>query len=146
MSICRTCPLSLITPVNHPLARKRTITPADWIKYPLIMPPEGVYARHVLDHLLERHNLRERVRIVMETPLLDSIRQYVAAGLGIALVHIGQQRFPGIRLHVRPLTDEEDSICVTAISRRGAHLSAPVDEFRETLRRFVARPVGASQD
>ena len=137
-------PLSLITPVNHPLARKRTISAADWAQYPLIMPPDGTYARRTLDHLLELHHLRERVRIVMETPLLDSIRQYVAAGMGIALVHIGQQKFPGIRLHVRPLIDETDSICVTAITRRGAHLSPPVEEFRQTLRQFlsasIARP------
>jgi DNA-binding transcriptional LysR family regulator len=138
-------PLSLITPVKHPLARKRSITPSDWVKYPLIVPPEGAYARHTLDHLLELHDLRDRVRIVMETPLLDSIRQYVAAGLGIALVHIGQQKFPGIRLHVRPLTNEDDSVCVTAITRRGSHLSPPVEEFRETLRRFVSGPVAAAE-
>ncbi len=78
------------------------------------------------------------LRIVMETPLLDSIRQYVAAGMGIALVHIGQQKSADIRLHVRPLSDPEDSVCVTAITRRGAHLSPPVEEFRETLRRFLS--------
>ena len=74
----------------------------------------------------------------METPLLDSIRQYVAAGMGIALVHIGQQKSADIRLHIRPLTSPEDSVCVTAITRRGAHLSPPVEEFRETLRRFLS--------
>ncbi len=139
-------PFSLITPVNHPLARKRSVTSSDWAKYPLIVPPEGAYARRTLDQLLERHHLREQVRIVMETPLLDSICQYVAAGLGIALVHIGQQKFPGIRLHVRPLTDDEDSICVTAITRRGAHLSPPVEEFRETLRRFLSGSVAAPEN
>jgi hypothetical protein len=87
---------------------------------------------------LTPHELRGRVRIVMETPLLDSIPQYVAAGMGIALVHIGQQKFPDIRLHIRPLADGEDSLCVTAITCRGAHLSPPVEEFRETLRRFLS--------
>jgi DNA-binding transcriptional LysR family regulator len=136
-------PLSLITPLNHPLVRKRKISPADWAQYPLIVGPEGTYARHTLDHLLDLHDLRGQVRIVMETPLLDSIRQYVAAGMGIALVHIGQQKLPDVRLHIRPLNDGEDSVCVTAITRRGAHLSPAVDEFRETLRRFLSGSAGA---
>ncbi len=139
-------PLSLITPVNHPLARKRTITAGDWAQYPLIIPPEGTCARRTLDHLLDLHNLRDRVHIVMETPLLDSIRQYVAAGMGIALVHIGRQKFPGIRLHVRPLADEADSISVTAITRRGVRLSPPVEEFRETLRRFLSGAAGGPEN
>jgi DNA-binding transcriptional LysR family regulator len=139
-------PFSLITPLHHPLARKRIITPADWAKYPLIVPPEGAYARRTLDQLLERHDLRDRVRIVMETPLLDSIRQYVAAGLGIALMHIGQQNFPGIRLHVHPLTDEEDSICVAAITRRGARLSPPVEGFRQILRQFLSGSVAVPEN
>ena len=130
-------PFSLLTPVNHPLARKRTITPADWAGQPLIVPPEGAYARRTLDRLLQRHDLTGRVRIVMETPLLDSIRQYVAAGLGIALMHIGQETFPGVRLHVRPLPDHGDSIGVALLTRRGAHLSEPAEAFRQTLREHL---------
>lgn len=131
-------PFSLITPARHPLARKRVVTPADWSAYPLVVPPEGAYARRALDQVLAEHQLADRVRIVMETPLLDNIQQYVAAGLGIALVHIaGDEVFPS-RLHIRPLPDQADSIGVAVVTRKFAHLSRPVETFRETLRRALA--------
>ena len=131
-------PFSLITPARHPLARKRVVTPADWAAYPLVVPPEGAYARRALDQVLAQHQLADRVRIVMETPLLDNIQQYVAAGLGIALVHIASDGVSPSQLHVRPLPDQADSIGVAVVTRKFAHLSGPVETFRETLRRSLA--------
>lgn len=130
-------PLSLILPPKHPLARKKELTPADWAAYPLIVPPEGSYARRSLAQLVQRHSLQQKIRIVMETPLLDSIRQYVAAGLGVALAHIGAEDFPGVKLVVRELGEDGDEIGVALITRKGAHLSEPAEEFRKTVRERV---------
>ncbi|AMV20482.1 LysR family transcriptional regulator [Planctomyces sp. SH-PL14] len=138
-------PFSLITPARHPLARKRVVTPADWVAYPLVVPPEGAYARRSLDQVLVQHQLVDRVRIVMETPLLDNIQQYVAAGLGIALVHIAGGSAGASKLHIRPLPEQADSIGVAVVTRKFAHLSRPVEIFREALRRsLVPAPVRRS--
>lgn len=131
-------PFCLITPANHPLANKRTIKPTDWASYPLVVPSEGSYARKILNQLIVRHDLTRQVRVVMETELLDNIQQYVSVGLGISLVHLGERLYPGAKLHVRPLVEEADPFVVSVVTRHGAHLSQTVQEFRETLRLFLA--------
>jgi DNA-binding transcriptional LysR family regulator len=129
--------LALLTPVGHPLARKKRLAPSDLARYPLIAPPAGSFARRALDQLLQRHNLTEQVHVVMETPLLDNIRQYVAAGLGIALAHVARETGPIANLHVRDFEFKKDAISVALVSRKGAHLSEPAREFQRILQKCL---------
>lgn len=128
---------ALLTPPGHPLTRKRRLTPQDLVQYPLIVPPEGAYARRTLDQLLRRHNLTEQAHVVMETALLEIIRKYVAAGLGIALLHVADEGEPLADVHVRVLEEIHDSISVAAVTRKGAHLAAHTQEFLRILRRHL---------
>jgi DNA-binding transcriptional LysR family regulator len=128
---------ALLTPADHPLARKKRVTPHDLVRYPLIVPPEGSYARRTLDQLLLRHNLADQAHIVMETVLLEIIRKYVAAGIGIALVHIADEVDPVPDVHVRIFEPRREAIAVGVVTRRGAHLSEPADAFCRELRRFL---------
>jgi DNA-binding transcriptional LysR family regulator len=129
---------ALLTPLNHPLARKRKVTPDDVIRYPLIITPEGSFARRTLEQFLQRHELGERLQVVMETALLDNVCQYVAAGLGIALAHVADRAevLPDVR--VRFLDFKEEAISAGLVVRKGTHLSPPALAFRETLHRFLA--------
>src|SRR5262245_46875355 len=81
--------LMLLTATDHPLARKRHITAADLVRFPLIRSPKGSYSRDALDRIMLRANLQDQVHAVMENNTADVIRKYVAAGTGIALQYIG---------------------------------------------------------
>lgn len=128
---------ALLTPPDHPLARKRSLTPHDLVAYPLIVPPEGAFARRTLDQLLQRHNLAGQAHVVMETPLLDIIRKYVAAGLGIALLHVTPETEPLPSVRVRAIESEHDAISVAAVTRKGAHLPEHAGAFLNMLRRHL---------
>jgi DNA-binding transcriptional LysR family regulator len=130
---------ALLTPPQHPLAGKRRLTPRDLVQYPLIVPPEGSYARRALDQLLQRHDLEGQAHVVMETPLLEIIRKYVAAGLGIAFLHIADEVDPLPDVHVRVLDGHREALSVGIVTRKGAHLSEPTCQFLELLREHVAK-------
>jgi DNA-binding transcriptional LysR family regulator len=131
---------ALLTPADHPLARKRQIAPQDIVRYPLIVTPEGSFARRTLDQFLQRYDLGERIQVVMETALLDNVRQYVAAGVGIALAHVAEEDEPFPNLRVRPFDFKREAVSAALVIRKGIHLSEPARGFQQTLRRYLARP------
>lgn len=130
--------LVLLTPRGHPLARKKKVTAHDLVEHPLILPPPQTYARQVLERMLKRSDLDSKAHIVLETALLDIIRKYVAAGIGISLVHLEPQTKPPADaaladVEVRVLEPERDCVSVATIYRKGAHLSEPAEQFRRIL-------------
>ncbi|MBY0524855.1 MAG: LysR family transcriptional regulator [Gemmataceae bacterium] len=129
---------ALLTPADHPLARKKRVTAHDLVQYPLIVPPEGSYARRSLDQLLQRHDLADQAHVVMETPLLDIIRKYVAGGIGIALMHIAKEAEPTPNVHVRVFETWRDAISVVIVSRKGAHHSEQTREFQRIVRQCLS--------
>jgi LysR family cys regulon transcriptional activator len=130
---------ALLTPPGHPLARKRRLTPRDLVQYPLIVPPEGSFARRALDQLLQRSDLSGQAHVVMETALLEIIRKYVAAGMGIALLHVADEVDALPDVHIRVLEGRRESLSVGVVTRKGAHLSEPACAFLEVLRKHLAR-------
>jgi DNA-binding transcriptional LysR family regulator len=129
---------ALLTQPGHPLTRKRRLTPRDLVQYPLIVPPEGSYARRALDQLLQRNDLAGQAHVVMETALVEIIRKYVAAGLGIALLHVAELE-PLPDVHIRVLDSRQESLSVGAVTRKGAHLSEPAAAFLAVLRTHLVR-------
>jgi DNA-binding transcriptional LysR family regulator len=129
----------LLLPSGHPLAAKKRIQPRDLAAYPLIVPPQGSFARRTIEQLFQRHNLSDQINIVMETPLLEIIRKYVAGGVGIGLVHQGGEPGPTPGVVVRPFEPKHESISVGMVSRNGAHLSGPVRDFQEIVRRRLGK-------
>jgi DNA-binding transcriptional LysR family regulator len=125
----------VLMPTGHPLAAKKRVHPAELVAHPLIVPPEGSFARRSLAQLFQHYELADRANIVMETPLLEIIRKYVAAGIGVAPVHIGvnEDKVPGVE--ARPVGNLHESISVGMVSLKGAHLAEPVREFAEMVRR-----------
>jgi DNA-binding transcriptional LysR family regulator len=125
----------VLMPTGHPLTQKKRVHPAELAAYPLIVPPVGSFARRVLTELYQHHDLPEPTNIMMETPLLDIIRKYVAAGIGIAPAHIAvaEEEMPGVE--ARPLGSPNESISIGLVSLKGAHLSEPVREFAALVRK-----------
>jgi molybdate transport repressor ModE-like protein len=130
----------LLTASQHPLARKKRVSPADLVKYPII---KGLsYNHQALENVLRRHNLLESMHVVMETGSTDIILKYVTMGVGIAVLYAGVDRLekhPG--LHIRPFDSEETNNLVVALMyRKGAYLPEHVADFCELVRNKLSQP------
>lgn len=75
---------SLITPVRHSLARKRSVRLADIVPYPLIMYERGSTGRQHVAEAFQRLDLAPHSEI--EATNTDLLVRMVEAGLGIAVV------------------------------------------------------------
>ena len=78
------CPLVLIVPRDHPLAGRESVGLEEASVWPAIVPPRGAYGRHPGETLGDR--FAAAAGDAMEVPGWDLIKEYVAAGLGVAVV------------------------------------------------------------
>jgi DNA-binding transcriptional LysR family regulator len=133
--------LMLLTPKGHPLAYKKRLRPHDLVQHPIILAPEETHDFQVLDRILRRYNLQDRVRPAMVSRSLSMTRPYVARGLGICLAHAGRSLAQIMTdLQMRVFDPKLDPLPIMLISRKETHLSVPVSEFRRILRAHFADP------
>jgi DNA-binding transcriptional LysR family regulator len=133
--------LMLLTRKGHALARKKVLRPDDLVHHPMILPPEETIDFQILDRILRRHGLQDRIKPVMVSRSISVTRPYVARGLGICLAHAGKSLariMPDV--HFRVFDPKLDSLPIMLFSRRGAHLPARVGDFRRILRAHFADP------
>lgn len=77
-------PLSIVVATDHPLARHRTLHPADLAVHPAVLPEPGTTTRDILEAALEKH--RVELRAGSSTNYLETIRMMVEIGLGWGLL------------------------------------------------------------
>jgi DNA-binding transcriptional LysR family regulator len=138
-------PLCLLAPTGHPLTLARTIRPEQVVEHPLILPPRGGADRKAIDRFLRKHNLLERVQTAVVCGLIDVAKQYVALGVGVALLYVTEEVLrsaPDLRLRV--LDPEIERLPIEMAVRKGAHLSEHVQELRRVIRRDLAQPRSSS--
>ncbi|NKN34092.1 LysR family transcriptional regulator [Marichromatium bheemlicum] len=75
---------TLITPSDHPLAGRETVTLEDIAPYGLILPPRHLSTWRMVDLVFKQHNLGYRV--TLEAGGWEVIKKYVELGLGISIV------------------------------------------------------------
>lgn len=75
---------ALITPLDHPLAKKKQITLEDISPYGLILPPRHLSTWAMVDLTFRKHNVTYRV--ALEAGGWEVIKKYVELGLGISIV------------------------------------------------------------
>jgi LysR family transcriptional regulator, low CO2-responsive transcriptional regulator len=75
--------LMLMVSPNNPLAKKKTASVSEAVKYPLLLPKTG-HTRRLLDKLFRDHGGDLKIR--MELPSIGMIKSFVAADLGISLI------------------------------------------------------------
>ncbi len=78
------CDLILITPLDHPFARRRSVTLREAAEYPAILSPLGTDTRTSLESAA--HQSRLKINDALETEGYDVIKRYVEAGIGISAV------------------------------------------------------------
>ena len=76
--------LLLVTYPTHPLAKKRTITPADLNRQPFILFETGSITRRLVEDFFTRERIDPE--IVMETENVEIIKAMVRHGVGISII------------------------------------------------------------
>lgn len=129
----------LVTPKNHPLARKRTVRPRDLVGYPLVNGPAGV-PDELMKAILDKLGMFRAQPACIEATLAAAIYRYVEMGFGIGLTG----RLPGrpvpANLHVRDMSRHFGRHVVYLIRRRHAPLSESALAFVETVKAMLTRP------
>lgn len=74
----------LITPRDHPLARKKTVALEDISPYGLILPPRHLATWRIVDLVFQQHGVTYQV--ALEAGGWEVIKKYVELGLGISIV------------------------------------------------------------
>lgn len=75
---------TLITPQDHPLAGKASVTLEEIAPFGLILPPRHLSTWRMVDLVFKQHNLGYRV--TLEAGGWEVIKKYVELGLGISIV------------------------------------------------------------
>jgi DNA-binding transcriptional LysR family regulator len=73
----------LITPRDHPLAGKETVSLEDIAAHGLILPPRHLSSARMVDLVFEQHHVPYQIRL--EVGGWEVIKQFVARGLGISI-------------------------------------------------------------
>lgn len=89
-------PMALVTPVDHPLAQKGTVEPAELAAVPAVLPAPGTYTREIIEERFAAMGLRPEV--TMATNYLETIKMLVSVGLGWSVLP-------------RSMVDEEVAVC-----------------------------------
>jgi DNA-binding transcriptional LysR family regulator len=126
----------LVTPRDHPLARKRTVTPRDLIGYPLLNSPEGIpdqYTRAILDKL----GLFQGEEPCIQATLAAAIYRFVELGFGIGLTGRRAGAVVAAKVHVRDMSKYLGRQIVYLIRRRHAQQSEASRAFAEMVRTLI---------
>jgi DNA-binding transcriptional LysR family regulator len=123
----------LITPKNHPLARRRTVRPRDLMGYTLVNGLDGIadqYARSILDKLGLLQNQANGV----QANLAATIYRFVEMGFGIGLAGARPGNKVTAKVHVRDMSRHLGRQTVSLVRRRHASLSESALAFAETVK------------
>lgn len=134
-------PWYLLTPTNHPLARRRRIRPQDLVRYPWILSdsPHNYWSREVRV-ALARFGVLDRLHVLLNVDNSMLACRYAALGLGITATPYLPDEPQRHGLHVRPLQRFFPPDHLMVWWRRGAVLRDDVQTFLQFLRQRLAQP------
>jgi DNA-binding transcriptional LysR family regulator len=123
----------LITPLDHPLAQKETITLDDLSPHGLILPPQRLSTYRLVDLVFQQRQVPYHVAI--EVGGWDVIKEYVAMGLGISIVTgICITEADRTRLAVRNMRQYFPQRSYGVVMRKGKFLSQEARAFIDLIR------------
>ena len=123
----------LITPPDHPLARKKDLDLHDLSPYGLILPPQRLTTYRMVDLVFQRH--RVPYTVALEVGGWEVIKQYVAMGLGISIVTaICLTEADRARLASRSLAAWFPERTYGVVVRKGKYLSPQARVFTELIK------------
>ena len=134
---------TLITPLDHPLAGRQSVTLEDIAPYGLILPPRHLSTWRMVDLVFKQHNVPYKV--TLEAGGWEVIKKYVELGLGISIVTdvclTGEEKLSRI-----PLDHYFPKRSYGIVQRRGKFLSQQTKCFLKILdKAFADRVVEPQQ-
>jgi DNA-binding transcriptional LysR family regulator len=139
-------PLVCIMAPDHPFAAKAEIKPQDLDKIPFVTFPTDTYAGRLIDSVLEDHGVKPR--IVLISNVAPTLCEFVAAGLGVSLLHPLTLSGLEDRLTVRRFEPEilyDFKLCRRADSKNGQFVEAFAQELRTTAGQISRSMLGKSK-
>ncbi|MCS3748499.1 LysR family transcriptional regulator [Xanthomonas sp. 3793] len=131
----------LITPPDHPLAGKSTVTLQDLSPYPLILPPRRQVTYRLVDLIFQQ--ARVPYTVALEVGGWEVIKQYVAMGMGISIVTaICVTDADRDKLATRSLKDYFPTRSYGVVVRKGKYLSPQARAFIELIQPDLFTPRG----
>ena len=122
----------LITPPDHPLVAKQTLTLEDLSPYGLILPPKRLTTYRLVDLVFQQN--RVPYTVALEVGGWEVIKQYVAMGLGISIVtSICLTDADRGRLAARSLAKYFPPRSYGIVVRKGKYLSPQARDFVELI-------------
>ena len=123
----------LITPLDHPLASKQSVSLEDLSPYGLILPPQRLSTYRLVDLVFQQRQVPYQVAI--EVGGWEVIKEYVAMGLGISIVTgICITDADRNRLAVRNMRQYFPQRSYGVVMRKGKFLSAEARAFIDLIR------------
>jgi DNA-binding transcriptional LysR family regulator len=110
---------ALFLSADHPQLGKRRITPADLVRYPLIVPEQGSEWRRRVDDVFRAAGMVDRMRVSLEVSIPFAARRYASLGLGIAIFPKPKRGVEFSNLSARPLGDLLPAEPIVILWRRG---------------------------
>lgn len=117
---------TLITPLDHPLAKKENPTLKDICPYGLILPPRHLATWRMLELVFSQNGLKFKVSL--EAGGWEIIKKYVALEMGISIVS-GVCLSGGEALAMRPLDAYIPKRSYGVVVRRGKFLNPQTKAF-----------------
>lgn len=122
----------LITPPDHPLAKKRDLRLEDLSPYGLILPPKRLITYRLVDLVFQQN--RVPYTVALEVGGWEVIKQYVAMGMGISIIaSICLTDADRDRLAARPLDRWFPARSYGVVVRKGKYLSPQARAFIELI-------------
>ncbi len=126
-------PLVCIMPRDHPFAARRQIKPQDLDQVSFVTFHPEAYVGHLVERMFETHRIKPQ--IVLIANVAPTVCEFVAAGLGVSLVHPLMVSGLEHRLVVRRFEPEVPysfQLCRIADSRNTQLIGAFAQELRAT--------------
>jgi DNA-binding transcriptional LysR family regulator len=129
---------TLITPLDHPLAGRESVTLEEIAPFEMILPPRHLSTWRMVDMVFKQHELAYRV--TLEAGGWEVIKKYVELGLGISIVTdlclTGQEKLARV-----PLDQYFPKRSYGLVQRRGKFLSPQTKCFVKVLNKAFADQV-----
>jgi DNA-binding transcriptional LysR family regulator len=138
---CYEVDVILVTPEDHPLARRRRVHPRDLLAYPVVNAP-AAFGNSVITTRLEQLGLFQTQPRRVEAFHAYAICRFVEMGFGIGLIGSLPTNRSRPRLHVRPMTRDFGPLATYAVLKKSHAQPEIIHEFINVVKSTLSSGPG----